>query len=124
MDKDGIHWIHTESACANTQSAVGGDRCKWIWESGYRACAHSNLIGILLIFDNGGKCETTYLFPAMEISGDAIGNDNSFCEQNETCVYNPHMGVYQGHGTLVNSGCNADAILSGITLMTYDTNGF
>lgn len=38
----------------------------------------------------------TFLAHANEIFGDGIGNDNGLCESNETCVYNPNIGAYQG----------------------------
>lgn len=66
---------------------------------------------------------TTFLRHAVEISGDGIGNDNGLCESGETCVYTPNIGSYQGHGNLVSAGTFTNGTLTGITLMTYATNG-
>jgi parallel beta-helix repeat protein len=66
---------------------------------------------------------TTFLRHAVEISGDGIGNDNGLCESGETCVYTPNIGSYQGHGNLVSAGTFSNGTLTGITLMTYATNG-
>jgi parallel beta-helix repeat protein len=66
---------------------------------------------------------TTFLRDAVEISGDGAGNDNGLCESGETCVYTPNIGSYQGHGNLVSAGTFSNGTLTGITLMTYATNG-
>ena len=68
------------------------------------------------------ECETTYLISAMEIVGDEIGNENGLCESNETCIYGPNIGYYQGHGSLQMETFTAGT-LTDITLMSYDTNG-
>ena len=74
---------------------------------------------------------TTFLRGAMEILGDGIGNDNTLCESNETCLHMPNIGSYQGHGDLVSAGMFTDGDdgdpttdeLDGITLMKYENNG-
>jgi hypothetical protein len=69
-------------------------------------------------------CESTFLRHAAEIIGDGIGNDNGRCESNETCLYTPNMGSYQGHGALINAGAFTPGTLTSITLMKYQTNGY
>jgi parallel beta-helix repeat protein len=71
-------------------------------------------------------CETTFLRSAVEIMDDGIGNDNTLCETDETCLYTPNMGSYQGHGALVNSSpaFTDGAVLTGITLKQFETNGY
>ena len=67
----------------------------------------------------------TYLRNASEIMGDEIGNDNGLCETDETCLYTPNIGSYQGHGTLESAGDFTDgAAITGVTLMQYPTNGY
>jgi len=73
---------------------------------------------------NGATCESTFLKYAVEILNDGIGNDNGLCESNETCLFTPNMGSYQGHGNLISAGTFVDGALTGITLMQYDTNGY
>jgi hypothetical protein len=72
----------------------------------------------------GGQCRNTFLRNAVEVLADDIGNDNGLCESNETCLYTPNIGAYQGHGALVSAGTftNGDT-LSGITLLEYASNG-
>jgi len=65
----------------------------------------------------------TYLRDASEIMGDGIGNDNGLCESNETCIWTPNIGSYQGHGTLVSAGTFTDGTITGVTLMKYSING-
>ncbi|MGB5398012.1 MAG: hypothetical protein WBN96_12750, partial [Gammaproteobacteria bacterium] len=67
---------------------------------------------------------TQFLRKAVEIPGDGIGNDNTLCESGETCIYLPNIGSYQGHGDFVSAGAFTDGILTGITLMKYESNGY
>ncbi len=67
----------------------------------------------------------TFLRNSREIMGDGIGNDNGLCETDETCLFTPNIGAYQGHGTLISAGTFVDGdTLTGITLMKYTTNGY
>jgi len=52
-----------------------------------------------------------------------VGNDNGLCESDETCLFMPNIGSYQGHGALVSAGAFTDGELIGITLMRYEING-
>lgn len=68
---------------------------------------------------------STFLRNAVEIQGDDIGNDNTLCETNETCLYTPNMGSYQGHGNLISAGSiGTGGTLENIILMKYETNGY
>jgi parallel beta-helix repeat protein len=74
-------------------------------------------------FDNS---TSTYLRNAVEIPADGIGNDNGLCESNETCLFTPNIGSYQGSGNLVSAGSFTDSTtggLTGITLLQFETNG-
>jgi hypothetical protein len=68
-------------------------------------------------------CETTFLRGAVEIVDDGIGDDDTLCESNETCLYSPNAGGYQGHGSLISAGAFTPGTLTGITLVRYETNG-
>lgn len=65
----------------------------------------------------------TFLRNAIEILDDGIGNENGLCESNETCLYTPNIGSYQGHGNLISAGDFTDGTITGVTLMQYETNG-
>jgi len=89
------------------------------------------LLGVLAVPDGnatlehsfiGGVGPTTFLQHAIEIA-DGIGNNNLLCESNETCLYTPNIGSYQGHGTLISAGAFTNGALIGITLMRYGSNG-
>ena len=66
---------------------------------------------------------STALRNAIEILDDNIGNNNGLCESDETCLYTPNIGSYQGHGNLISAGTFTDGTLTGITLIKYETNG-
>ena len=71
------------------------------------------------------KCYTIMLRNTVEIQGDSIGNDNTLCETNETCLYTPNIGSYQGHGNLISAGSiSTGGTLENIILMKYETNGY
>lgn len=69
---------------------------------------------------------TEFLAHAHEILGDHIGNDNGLCETNETCVFNPNLGAYQGEGSLdgVTGTGTSKWEAMGITLKQYKDNGY
>ena len=35
---------------------------------------------------------------------DDVGDDDNLCESDETCLFSPNAGAYQGHGALVGAG--------------------
>ena len=81
------------------------------------------VLGSLYVAGAPGRCETTFLRNAIEIIDDSIGNENGLCESNETCLYSPNLGGYQGHGNLISAGAFTPGTLTGITLLKYETNG-
>ncbi len=77
----------------------------------------SELDGNQIITDSQGR---VFLQNAVELFGDAIGDDDGLCEDNESCLYTPHIGAYQGSGNYRSQSCAiADAILSNITVYAY-----
>ncbi len=69
-------------------------------------------------------CSVTFLRNAVEINQDGIGNDDVMCTSGETCLYTPNIGAYQGHGNLISAGPFTDGVLTGITLVKHETNGY
>ena len=88
------------------------------------ACSSEIVTGSEYSLLDGGFCFTDYLRAAVEIMGDGIGNDNTLCESNETCLYTPNIGSYQGHGNLVAEGSYSFGTVQNVTLMKYQTNGY
>lgn len=70
-----------------------------------------------------GNCESTFLYPAIEI--DAAGNPagNMLCEANERCLYLQNTGAYQGHGALI-AACDVTSVLTGVQLFRFQDNGY
>ena len=101
---------------------TGDDSLTHYWEAAdSTACAE--IPGA--VWDSGNSaCFTTFLRKAVETLGDGIGNENGLCESNETCLYTPNFGSYQGHGGLLSAGTFTNGTLVGITLLKYDTNGY
>jgi|JI10StandDraft_1071094.scaffolds.fasta_scaffold30928_3 hypothetical protein len=83
-----------------------------------------------------GVCQSTYLYPAIQIDPNGTGSGpfnipvsgNGLCEPGETCLYNPNIGAYPGHGNLVASGCDLSSVAGGIfttvNLLKYESNGY
>ncbi len=65
------------------------------------------------IFTVGSR---NFLKHAIEIEGDTIGNDNGLCESNESCVYAPNIGAYQGEdGINTSNYCTTEAASVSVT---------
>lgn len=102
----------------------------WDWSMVSTDTALVNSISALPTGDDtlthtwSGGGSSTFLRNAAEIQGDGIGNDDTLCETDETCLYTPNMGSYQGHGNLINAGSFTDGAISNVTLMKYETNGY
>ena len=77
----------------------------------------------LIFVRRAGLCETRYLQDAVEVMFDGIGDDDTLCESNETCIYSPNAGFYQGHGPLISAGAFSDGVITGVTLLKYTNNG-
>lgn len=85
---------------------------------------------------NAGNCQTTFLYPAIQIDPNATGSGpfnipasgNGLCEAGETCLYNPNIGAYAGHGNLIVSGCDLSSVAGGafttVNLLKYANNGY
>lgn len=63
----------------------------------------------------------TFLRNAIEILGSG-GNNNGLCESNETCLYTPNFGAYQGSGDYLQKSCVFSASggpVTGVTIYAY-----
>jgi hypothetical protein len=69
------------------------------------------------------RCTSTFLRHSIEILGDGLGNENGLCESNETCLFTPNFGSYQGHGDLISVGTVDGGAISNVTLVRYEVNG-
>jgi len=66
----------------------------------------------------------TFLRDAVEVLGDDIGDDDLLCESDETCVFAPNIGGYQGEGELVTlTTIGAGGAVENVTLLTRSVNG-
>lgn len=108
----------TQTDCQNIPGAVWQDQVCSL--PGYTSAAACTGAGGTW---STGLCSTTFLRRAYERINDGIGNENGLCESNETCIYTPNIGPYQGHGNLVSAGAFTDGIISNVTLLRYETNG-
>jgi hypothetical protein len=88
-----------------------------------QAYCDTNSPGSVYVAGTPGTCQATFLKNAVELMFDGIGDDDNFCESNETCLFSPNAGAYQGHGPLVSAGTFVDGQITGVTLMRYQTNG-
>ncbi|HFE38779.1 MAG TPA: right-handed parallel beta-helix repeat-containing protein, partial [Gammaproteobacteria bacterium] len=64
---------------------------------------------------------SSFLNNAIEIYGDGIGNDNSLCETDESCLFTPNIGSYQGHGEILPMEGAGNSLNA--TLFSYSENG-
>jgi|JI10StandDraft_1071094.scaffolds.fasta_scaffold30928_4 hypothetical protein len=77
---------------------------------------------------NAGNCVSRHLFPAIEINEAGNLTGNGLCEAGERCLFNPNIGKYAGHGSLIASGCDLSGISGGefvsINLLVFAQNGY
>lgn len=76
----------------------------------------------------------TFLRGAYEIIGDSIGDEDGLCESNESCIYTPNIGAYQGHGSIIPASqvtvttnkCDdlTTGTISNVKLYKFETNGY
>jgi len=113
----------------NIGPCAGGDTCRiWDWSLASADAVVRNVVTLPTGNDTithtwSDASTTTFLRNAVEIMGDGIGDENGLCGSNETCLFTPNIGSYQGHGNLVSAGAFTDGAIAGVTLMQYETNG-
>lgn len=64
----------------------------------------------------------TFLLDAVEVTGDGIGDDDTLCESNERCLFQPNTGHYQGHG-LTQAVAFTDGTVTGVDFFRFTING-
>ncbi len=65
-----------------------------------------------------------YLLNAKEILLDHIGDEDGLCETDESCLYTPNFGAYQGHGVVSTVPCIfASGTVANVVMYAYATNG-
>ena len=123
---------------ADNQGACGtGETCRiWDWSlaAGDSGDAGGPVaLGVVpmptgndfLVHTFSDATSVTFLRNAVEIMFDEIGNDNGLCESDETCLYTPNIGAYQGHGDLIPAGTiGTGGVISNVTLMQYENDGY
>ena len=72
--------------------------------------------------------EQVFLKNAVELvdSSDSDNDKDGLCESNETCLYTPNFGAYQGHGstsTCTFSGTASSTTVGNVMMNYYVTNG-
>ncbi len=82
--------------------------------------------GDAVVADQLTALANLYLLNASEIMEDGIGDDDGLCESDESCLYSPNLGNYQGHGTI--GTCtfddnSASTSVTGVTMHGYLSNG-
>lgn len=74
-------------------------------------------------FASVNTCVSRHLKFTYELVGDEVGNDNGLCESNETCVFSPNAGAYQGEGALGDAQVFSNSEFEKITLLRFARNG-
>jgi hypothetical protein len=89
-----------------------------------QAACDARVPGSVFVAATPNRCESKFLKHAWELLEDGIGDNDGFCESNETCEFARNIGGYQGHGSFVSAGPFSDGALTGITLVQRGTNGY
>lgn len=89
-----------------------------------QAACEARVPGSVLVVGTPNRCESVFLKHAWELLEDGIGDNDGFCESGETCEVARNIGGYQGHGAFVSAGAFTPGILTGITLVQRETNGY
>jgi hypothetical protein len=83
--------------------------------------------GDQVITDGVAPTPNKFLAHAQEIIDDAFGDNDGLCESNESCVYSPNIGIYQGEGDYTSHKCTfvdgGAGNVSGVTMYGYPVNG-
>lgn len=103
------HLRNTVNASTASAAFVNGAACP--------AQLHGNMT-----FTDVHTSPRTYLRHAMEILGSG-GNNNGLCESNESCLYLPNFGGYQGTGDFWSNRCTfSNGTVTGVSMYAYPEN--
>lgn len=84
----------------------------------------TRLPGSVFVAGAPNHCDSTFLKHAWELIDDGDGDDDGLCESDETCEIARNFGGYQGHGLWTTAGGFEDGVLTGITLVMRQDNGY
>jgi hypothetical protein len=91
------------------------------------ATCPASVHGDQVITDGVAPTPNKFLAHAQEIVDDAFGDNDGLCESNESCIYSPNIGVYQGEGDYTTQRCNfvdgGTGNVTGVTMYAYPVNG-
>jgi hypothetical protein len=73
-------------------------------------CGVNNVDPTPIVHTFSDATTISFIRNAIEFNDDLIGNNNGFCEVNETCVYAPHIGAYQGGSPNSSEFCTLGSI--------------
>lgn len=125
---------------SGTRNRCTAGSCRIIdWSLSASATEALNANGV---FTNGAACPASvqgdvtedasgsgehYLLHASEVLFDRIGDDDGLCESNETCIYHPNIGAYQGTGDFTTQSCtfsdgSGGGAVTGVTMYAYPNN--
>ncbi|MDH5676310.1 MAG: hypothetical protein OEZ06_29590 [Myxococcales bacterium] len=69
--------------------------------------------------------EETILQHAVEVMGDAVGDDDLLCESEEACLYSPNVGAYPGHGAVLDATTlGSGGSVENVDLDRHSFNGY
>lgn len=63
----------------------------------------------------------TFIIYAFETVGDGIGDEDGLCESNESCMYAPNRGAYQGEGAIQSACAYPGGPVPGVILRAFST---
>lgn len=89
-----------------------------------QAACDTRLPGSTFVAGTPNRCESVFLKHAWELLDDGDGDDDGLCESGETCEFARNLGGYQGHGSFVSAGAFTNGILTDITLVQREHNGY
>lgn len=124
----------------NRGYCASGNICQiWDWRVQSGSAIHNrsgNGSSLNAPFNSGAPCPTavhgnnaithngiTFLFNAIEIDRDGIGNDNGLCESEESCIYAPNLGAYQGEGAIREQCAFSNGLVFNVIMRAYSTTG-
>lgn len=77
-----------------------------------------------MMLEDQQSTANSFLVNATEIINDGSGDDDGLCESNESCIYSPNFGAYQGHGDLSSGTCDfSNGNIFNVKMYRYSSNG-
>lgn len=109
--------LSNDTVIKNTSVGVTVQNNAFIKGAACPAQLHGNVVTV-----TAKAAPITYLTHAREIMGTG-GNNNGLCESNESCLYLPNFGAYQGSGDFWNNQCTfTNGTVTGARIFAYPIN--